>query len=102
MAEALPMLTADLEGYADNGTDEERSAPPETENAMQANEIRNLRTETEKARAAALEGFEAPSGRSGPRDIYSAAFGILASPGSSANCRPVHDRHTDTDVRSLV
>ncbi|OMC32013.1 hypothetical protein A5739_11375 [Mycobacterium colombiense] len=79
IATTLPKMTTQAFGTVDNGTDEQRLARLETENARRADEVRELRAEIDKARAAALEEFKTSSNAIRVRDIYPAALGILVS-----------------------
>ncbi|WP_157680482.1 hypothetical protein [Mycobacterium dioxanotrophicus] len=78
-AGTLPKMTSQAYGHVDGGTDGERLARLESENAMRAQEIREVHAAIDKARAAALDELEASSAAVRLADIYPALIGIVIS-----------------------
>ncbi|OBA57321.1 hypothetical protein A5647_24210 [Mycobacterium sp. 1100029.7] len=79
IAATLPMMTAHMEVYVDNGTDQERLTRLETENARRADEIRETRGEIDKAKAEVLEEFQAFSDAIRLDDLKYAALGLFVN-----------------------
>lgn len=79
----LPKPTMQAVGSVNSGTDEQRLARLETENARRADEIREaaaaLRIEIDQAVADALRTVQADANTVRLHDIYPALFGILVS-----------------------